>query len=143
MSRIGGPVLRPLKDRAEHILKGLEERTITGLAAMDMLAAVARSKEAAKEAETGSGLSSRGFAVYWTLTDDPDLGAAGVSAMDLAREAESLLGRFPNAAVNADEERRLRAALYRPLLRLPTDGRSRTVERVLTILFGTDVDVDG
>ena len=138
-----GPVLRPLKVRAEHILKGLEERTITGLAAMDMLAAVAKSKEAAKEAERGSGLSSRGFAVYWTLNDDPDLGAAGVSAMDLAREAESLLGRFPNAAVNADEERRLRAALYRPLLRLPTDGRSRTVERVLTILFGTDVDVDG
>ena len=138
-----GPILRPLKVRAEHILRGLEERTITGLAAMDMLAAVARSKEAAKEAERGSGLSSRGFAVYWTLNDDPDLGAAGVSPMDLAREAESFLGRFPNAAVNADEERRLRAALYRPLLRLSTERRSRTVEHVLTILLGTDVDVDG
>ena len=138
-----GPVLRPLKDRAEHILKGLEDRTITGLAAMDMLAAVAKSKEAAAEAAGDSGLSPRGFGVYWTLNDDPDLRSAGVSAMDLAREAESLLGRFPNAAVSTDEERRLRASLYRPLLGLPAEGRSRTVERVLAILLGADVDVDG
>jgi type I restriction enzyme, R subunit len=38
--------------------------------------------------------------------------------MKIARETEVLLARFPNAAVNADEQRRLRAALYRPLLAL-------------------------
>ena len=135
-------VLRPLKDRAEHILKDIEERTTTGLAAMDLLAALAKEKEAAVKSKTDSGLSPRAFAVYWTLKDDPDLNAARVNAMDLAREAELLSGRFPNASASADEERRLRAALYRPLLELPAEGRSRTVERLLTILLGTDVDVD-
>ena len=137
-----GPVLRPLKDRTEHILKGLEDRTITGLAAMDMLAAVVKSKEATVAAAGDSGLSPRGFGVYWMLKDDPDLRSAGVSAMDLAREAESLLGRFPNAAVSTDEERELRGFLYQPVLGLPAEERSRTVERVLAILLGADVDVD-
>ncbi len=34
------PVLQPLKDRAERILKDMESRRITGLAAMDLLAAL-------------------------------------------------------------------------------------------------------
>ena len=137
-----GPVLRPLKDRAEHILKDMEERTTTGLAAMDLLAVLAKEKETAIESSRTSGLKPRAFAVYWTLKDDPGINSAGINAMSLAREAETLLGRFPNAAISADEERRLRAALYRPLLGLPADRRSRTVERVLTILLGMDVDVD-
>ena len=137
-----GSVLRPLKDRAEHILKDMEERTTTGLAALDLLAALTKEKEAAVESKKDSGLSPRAFGVYWALKDDSDLRTAGVSAMDLAREAESLLGRFPNAAVSADEERRLRASLYRPLLGLPVDGRSQTVEHLLTILLGADVDAD-
>ena len=137
-----GSVLRPLKDRAEHILKDMEERTTTGLAALDLLAALAREKEAAEESKKDSGLSPRAFGVYWALKDDPDLRTAGVNAMDLAREAKLLLGRFPNAAVSGDEERRLRAALYRPLLGLPADGRSKTVEHLLTILLGADVDAD-
>ena len=37
-------VLQPLKDRAERILKDLENRTTTGLAAMDLLAALAAEK---------------------------------------------------------------------------------------------------
>ena len=137
-----GSVLRPLKDRAEHILRDMEDRTTTGLAAMDLLAALAKQKEAAVKSKTESGLAPLAFAVYWALKDNLDLSTAGVNAMDLAREAESLLGRFPNAAVSADEERRLRAVLYQPLLGLPADGRSHTVERLLTILLGTDTDVD-
>ena len=137
-----GSVLRPLKDRAEHILKDMEERTTTGLAALDLLAALAREKGAAVELKKNSGLSPRAFGVYWALRDDPVLRTAGINAMDLAREAELLLGRFPNAAVSADEERRLRASLYRPLLGLPVDGRSQTVEHLLTILLGPDVDAD-
>ena len=135
-------VLRPLRDRAEHILKDIEDRTTTGVAAMDLLAALAKEKEAVVKSKTESGLPPSAFAVYWALRDDPNISAAGVNAMELAREAESLLGRFPNAAVSADEERRLRTALYRPLLGLPAEERSRAVERVLTILLGADADVD-
>ena len=134
-------VLRPLRERAEHILKGMEERTTTGLAAMDLLAALAKEKEAAAKSRKDSGLSPRAFGVYWTLKEDPDLHTAGINVMELAWEAESLFGRFPNAADNTDEERRLRATLYRPLLALPADERGRVVERILAILLGVDPDV--
>ena len=83
-----GSVLRPLKDRAEHILKDMEERTTTGLAALDLLDALAREKEAAIESKKESGLSPRAFGVYWALKDDLDLRAAEVNSMDLAAEVE-------------------------------------------------------
>ena len=107
-------VLLPLKERAERILKDLEDRTTTGLAAMDRLAALIREEETAIEAARASGLSPRAFGVHWTLKDDLDLNAAGISTLSLAQEADVLLGRFPNATVNADEQRRLRAALLCP-----------------------------
>ncbi len=136
------PMLQTLKDRAERILKDLEERKTTGLAAMDLLAALAAEKEAAVKAARESGLSPRAFGVHWVLKDDPSLGAAGVSTLNLAREAEALLARFPNAAVSADEKRRLRAALYRPLLRLDGDERSRVVKLVIAMLLNEGADAD-
>jgi len=129
------PVLQPLKDRAERILKDLENRKTTGLAAMDLLAALAAEKEAAMKAATKSGLSTRAFSVYWTLKDDATLKTATISAMDLARDVEALSTRFPNAAVNPDEQRRLRASLYRPLLALGNEDRARLVDLIVATLF--------
>ncbi len=133
-------VLLPLKERAERVLKDLEDRKTTGLAAMELLAALAREKEAAAEAMRESGLSPRAFGVHWALKDDPVLKDNDISTLDMAREVETLLDRFPNAAVNAEEERRLRAALYRPLLRLNSEKRGRVVEHIFTILLGTGAD---
>ena len=82
-----------------------------------------------------SGLSARAFSVYWVLREDLALQAAGLDAMTLAKEGEGLLDRFPNATVNADEQRRLRAALYRPLLALPHEERTRTVDLVVKLLL--------
>ena len=135
-------VLRPLKDRAEQVLKDLEERKTTGLAAMDLLADVAREKEAAARAAKESGLSPRAFGVYWTLKNDPGFGTTGIAAMDLARETEDLLTRFPNAAVNPDEQRRLRMVLYRLLLPLDKEERSRVVKLILSILLDEGADAD-
>jgi type I restriction enzyme R subunit len=129
------PVLQPLKERAERVIKDLENRKTTGLAALDLLGALAAEKEAALTTAADSGLSPRAFAAYWSLRGDAALQAAGVSALDVAKEADSLLQRFQNAAVNPDEQRRLRAALYRPLLGLPADERSRVVELVVATLF--------
>jgi type I site-specific deoxyribonuclease, HsdR family len=129
------PVLQPLKDRAERILKDLEERKTTGLAAMDLLAQLAAEKEAALEKARESGLAARAFAIYWTLRDDAALQGAGIEAMEIAREAEALLSRFPNAAVNPDEQRRFRAALYKPLLALSQDERARVVDLVVKLLL--------
>ncbi len=129
------PVLQPLKDRAERILKDLEERKTTGLAAMDLLAALAAEKEAAIKAAKDSGLSARAFAVAWVLREDEAVKAAGINAADVAKEAELLLARFPNAAVNADEQRRLRASMYKPLLALAPDERARVVDLVVRLLL--------
>lgn len=129
-------VLQPLKDRAERILKDLENRKTTGLAAMDLLGALAAEKDAAMKAAAESGLSTRAFSVFWSLRDDPTLKEANISPMDLARETEALGARFPNAAANPDERRRFRASLYRPLLSLAIDQRSRVVELIMATLLG-------
>lgn len=129
------PVLQPLKDRAERILKDMEERRTTGLAAMDQLAALAAEKEAAMQAAADSGLSGRAFNVYWTLRADADLKEASIDPMALAREAEIQLGKFPNSVVNSDEKRRLRASLYHPLLKLSATARARVVDAMIAVLL--------
>ena len=133
-------VLLPLKERAERIIRDLEERKKTGLEAMDLVAGLVEEKEAAMNAAKESGLSRRAFGVHWVLKGDDALKTAGVSALDLATASEKLLERFPNAAVNADEHRRLRAALYLPLLLLDGTERSRIVERILGILLDDGAD---
>jgi type I restriction enzyme R subunit len=129
------PILQPLRDRAERVLQGLERRTTTGLAAMDQIAALAAEREAAEKAARETGLSPDGFAVFWLLRDNPDLTADGIQPMALAKEAEQLLARFPNARVNPDEQRQLRAALYRPLVALDKDTRSAVVELIIGVIF--------
>lgn len=128
------PVLQPLKDRAERILKDMESRKTTGLAAMDLLAALAAEKDAAAKAAKETGLSPKAFGIFWALKDDEALKKAGVSPLDLAKEAEKLMARFPNAQVNADEQRQLRAALYRPLLAVEREARSRIVDLIVEIV---------
>lgn len=78
---------------------------------MDMIAALTKEKEEAIKAAKDSGLGSRAFGVFWNLRDDASLRVAGIPAMDVAREADLELARFPNAKVNDDERRKLRAAL--------------------------------
>jgi type I restriction enzyme R subunit len=137
------PVLRPIAERADRILQELEQRNITGLAAMDYIAALAKEKGDALKAAEDSGLSTRAFGVYWSLKDDEALAKAGISGIELAKEAETLLARFPNARVNDDELRRLRAALYRPLLGLDKEDRGRIVGAILTILLDGGSDDAG
>ena len=134
------PVLRPLKDRAEQILSDIGDLKTSGMQAMETLAALVGEKEAALEAAKKSGLTSRGFNVFWSLKDSQALDSAGISPIGLAREVETILSRFPNAAVNTDEERQLRMALYRPLLDLSGDERARTVDRIIELLLNRGTD---
>ena len=120
-------VLSPLKDRAERILKDLEERKTTGMAAMEEIAALAAEKDAAMKSARESGLSARAFSVFWSLRDDAAMKTAGIDPLVAAAEAEKLLGRFPNAGVNPEERRRLRAALYPLVLKLGNEDRARVV----------------
>ena len=129
------PVLLSLKERSQRIIEDLENRTTTGLAAMDRLAALAAERDEAVRAAKESGLSSRAFAVFWRLKDDPALQKIATDPRALAVEAKALFARFPNAAVNPDERRQLRAALYRPLLALDAKQRGRVVDVVLGVLL--------
>lgn len=128
------PVLQPLKDRAERILKDLENRNTTGLAAMDLLAALATEKDAAAKAAKDTGLTPKAFAAFWALRESPGLKSSRIDALDLAKEIEKLLTRFPNATVNPDEQRQLRASLYRPLLAVFSEERSRIVDLIMEIV---------
>lgn len=129
------PILQPLKNRAERILKDLESRNTTGLAAMDMLAALAAEKDAATRSAKDSGLNPKAFAVFWRLREEPAIKASAVDPMELGREIEKLLQRFSNAKVNPDEQRQLRAALYRPLLAVGKEHRARLVELTMGLLL--------
>lgn len=128
------PILQPLKDRAERILKDLQSRNTTGLAAMDLLAALAAEKDAATKAAKDTGLTSKAFAVFWALRDDKRLAGAKLDPLALSKELEKLLARFPNAEVNSDEQRQLRASLYRPLLALDATDRTALVEKIMGIV---------
>lgn len=128
------PVLQPIKERAERIIKDLENRKTTGLAAMDLLAALAAEKDAAMKMAQEAGLSARAFSVFWVLRDEAALKTCGIEPMDVAKESEALLDKFPNASVNADEKRRMRAALYQPLLKVDQENRARIVDTVVNIL---------
>jgi type I restriction enzyme R subunit len=55
-------------------------------------------------------------------------------------DAEIETHRLPNAKVNDDERRKLRAALYRPLLGLGKEDCGRIVDLVLAILLDGDHD---
>ena len=127
-------VLQPLKDRAERILKDLETRNVTGLAAMDLLAALAQEKDAASKAARDTGLGPKAFAAYWALRESPELLSAEIKPLELAREIEKLLLRFPNSSVNSEEQRQLRATLYRPLLPVGKGERTRIVDLIIDIV---------
>jgi type I restriction enzyme R subunit len=117
-----------------RILKDLEDRKTTGLAAMDLLAALAAEKDAAAKAAKETGLSPRAFGVFWALRENAPLKSAGIAPLDLAKETEKLMARFPNARVNADEQRQFRAALYRPLLVVGREERTKIVDLIVEIV---------
>ena len=136
-------VLVPLRERAEQVMKALEERTISGLEALDRLEALAKEKEEIEDAARKSELPPKAFAVFWTLRDDADLAAAEVNAHDFAQKSHEMAERYPNAAANEEELRSLRADLYKPLLKVQnSEARNRIVSHALRILLGGGGDGD-
>ena len=127
-------VLDSLRQRTERVLQGLEERRVTGLAALDELAVLAAEKEKAQREASQSGLSESGFAIYWILRADEELAGAELNAIGFAGEVDALTAQFPNWNENSDEQRRLRLSLYKPLLGLAAEDRSRIVETTMDVL---------
>jgi type I restriction enzyme R subunit len=129
------PILQPLKDRAERILKDMESRNVTGLAAIDLLGALAAEKEALLAEAKASGLSANAFGVMIALRDDPALAGGNIDVRQVAGLIDELRTRYPNALLNDDERRRLRGALYLPLLELNDEDRTRIVDLIMRSLL--------
>ncbi|KUR79073.1 type I restriction endonuclease subunit R [Novosphingobium sp. FSW06-99] len=129
------PILQPLKDRAERILKDMESRNVNGLAAIDLLGALAAEKEALLAEAKASGLSAEAFGVMIALRGDPALVDGKIDVRQVAGLIDELRNRYPNAKLNDDERRRLRGALYLPLLSLSDDDRSRIVDLIMRSLL--------
>jgi type I restriction enzyme R subunit len=127
-------VLRAIKDRADQVIKNLEDRRITGMAAMDEIAALVAEKDEARRAAEESGLTDVGFAVHWQLTQNGALAGSGLDSLAVAKEVEALLDKFPNWVENPDERRRLRLNLYKPVLTLPDEQRKTAVEQIMHVL---------
>jgi type I restriction enzyme R subunit len=100
-----------------------------------LLATLAAERDEAVRAARETGFSARAFGVYWRLRGDEVLRAEGIEPAKLAPDADSLFARFPNASVDAEERRALRAALYRPLLPLPQEERGRIIDAMLPVLL--------
>lgn len=129
------PILQPLKDRAERILKDMESRNVTGLAAIDLLGALAAEKEVLLAEAKASGLSADAFGVMIALRDDPALTGGNIDVRQVAGLIDELRTRYPNALLNDDERRRLRGALYLPLLDLSDEDRTRIVNLIMRSLL--------
>ena len=78
--------------------------------------------------------------MHWQLGRDEALAAAGLDTLAVAREVETLLGKFPNWVENPDEQRRLRLNLYKPVIKLPDEQRKAAVEQIMQVLEQTAGD---
>ena len=135
-------VLLPLQERAERVQQDLEARRISSMEAIDLLAGLAKEKEAALAAAEESGLSPKAFGVYWDLRNESSMAGTATSAGEVARRVDDLLGRFPNARHSEEERRLLRGHLYSPLLDLTAGDRRRLVDRIMDLVLGVAGDDD-
>jgi type I restriction enzyme R subunit len=127
-------VLQSIKEKADRVIESLEGRKINGLAALDELRAIAEERDKARELAMSSGLSQRAFGVYWVLIKEPALAGLKVDIQRLAVDVELAVDQFPHWRENADEERRLRSGLYKPLLGLPAEPRKAMIEKIMNVL---------
>lgn len=127
-------VLQSIKDKADRLIESLEERRLSGLAALDELKAIAEETDKLRDLKKRSGLSDRAFGIFSVLRLDPALEGLKVDIEHFAVNIESAVDQFPHWLQNPDEERRLRSGLYKPLLGLPAEPRRELIEKIMNVL---------
>lgn len=112
------PYLRSIGERAEKVKEDLEDRQVSTTDALTQIETLMKEKYEADKARRESGLDPATFEIFWYLQQEkvPD-------AMMLAREISAAHQRFPNFATNADEQRQLKAEIYKSLLRVVSGKR--------------------
>jgi type I restriction enzyme R subunit len=129
-------VLQSIKEKADRVIENLEERKIDGLAALDELRAIAEEKDRLREFAKESGLSDRALGIYSALSSEPALSGLSVDIQYIATTIEVAVDQFPHWRQNADERRRLRGGLYKPLLdsKVPAGSCNEIIENVMNVL---------
>lgn len=132
------PVLVNIAQRAQLILEALEQRTVSTAQAIVQLSALMQERERADEARDQLGLDPVSFSIYWLL------GGSGSSdgfkdAMLVTQEIVAAAARFPNHAASDDEQRQLKAEIYRSLMREAAGPKMlRLGEAILKMLRQSD-----
>jgi type I restriction enzyme R subunit len=106
------PYLISIAERADSIMTALEDRQISTGEAMARIDTLMEEKLKAEKARKESGLDPDTFETFWFLQHEKI-----PNATTLAREINAVYARFPNFASNADEQRQLKAEIYKSLLR--------------------------
>ena len=112
------PYLISIAERAESVLTALEDRQVSTTEALARIEALMKERLDAEKARKESGLDPDTFEIFWFLQQEklPD-------AIMLAKEISAVYSRFPNFASNADEQRQLKAEIYKSLLRVVSGKR--------------------
>ncbi len=112
------PYLISISERAESVLTALEDRQVSTSDALSRIEVLMQEKMSAEKARKESGLDPETFEIFWFLQQEKLS-----DALKLAKEITGVYGRFPNSASNADEQRQLKAEIYKSLLRVVSGKR--------------------
>lgn len=125
------PYLISIAERAESVMNALEDRQVSTTEAMAKIEALMKEKLEAEKARKESGLDPDTFEIFWFLQQEklPE-------ALMLAKEISAVYSRFPNFATNADEQRQLKAEIYKSLLRVVSGKRMVDIGEELLRLRG-------
>lgn len=109
----------PLLGRRPIRSSALEDRQVSTTDAMARIEALIHGKLEAEKARKQSGLDPDTFEIFWFLQQEQL-----ADAMMLAKEISAVYLRFPNFSSNADEQRQLKAEIYKSLLRVVNGNRA-------------------
>ena len=136
------PYLHSIGDRAETIVQAFQLRQKATKEALEALEELIREINQAERERAEKNLKPASFSVYWLLNREglPE-------AEEIARELETTFDEHPHWRVSAAQERDVRRALYRVLLkdRVKAKKESREIKETnkLTILVEQIIKVAG
>jgi type I restriction enzyme R subunit len=126
---VKAPHLIPIGERAAQVALSFEERQATTQEALDALTRLVRECAEAEQTRERSDLPSEAFTVFWLLKRD-DV----ANAEEVARASAAAFGRYPHWRTAPEQEREVRASLYKALIKAKVEDVTDFVERLLAML---------
>lgn len=122
------PYLVPIGERAEAIVKRYQERQISTQEALEQLQLDLGEIDELERQRNETGLSSEGLTGLLLLQEN------GVEkVVEIAKEMEDAFKSYPHWRTSAEQDRELRRALYKSVLKTGTD-HIEVVDRLLDVL---------